>query len=154
MLRLTQHKSLSRNFIRSIGTSKTRFVCSSSKLYKETSISSSDSANEIQPTLKVFNQAPNHPTIWSETQQPKEIAMSGPRFEQTALEDQPNPMAAIDLIAQEPVRLISGRKAFCDGGMGDLGHPRVYMNLDNTDTPATCVYCGLRFQQDPQSKHH
>jgi NADH dehydrogenase (ubiquinone) Fe-S protein 6 len=33
-------------------------------------------------------QAPNRQGIWSRSQQPREIAMSGPRFEQTIIEDQ------------------------------------------------------------------
>ena len=33
-------------------------------------------------------QSPNRKSIWSRSQQPREKAMSGPRFEQTILEDQ------------------------------------------------------------------
>jgi hypothetical protein len=33
-------------------------------------------------------QAPNYKGIWSRSQQPREIAMSGPRFEQSIMEDQ------------------------------------------------------------------
>lgn len=33
-------------------------------------------------------QAPNRQTIWSRSQQPREKAMVGPRFEQTIMEDQ------------------------------------------------------------------
>jgi len=33
-------------------------------------------------------QAPNRKTIWSRSQQPREKAMVGPRFEQTIMEDQ------------------------------------------------------------------
>ena len=33
-------------------------------------------------------QAPNRKGIWSRSQQPRELAMTGPRFEQTILEDQ------------------------------------------------------------------
>lgn len=42
--------------------------------------------------------------------------MRGPRFEQTVMELQPFPQAAIDLIHKEPIRLVSGRVATCDGG--------------------------------------
>lgn len=34
------------------------------------------------------SQAPNRKGIWSRSQQPREIAMTGPRFEQTIFEDQ------------------------------------------------------------------
>lgn len=33
-------------------------------------------------------QAPNYKGIWSRSQQPREVAMSGPRFEQSIIEDQ------------------------------------------------------------------
>lgn len=42
--------------------------------------------------------------------------MVGARFEQTDERFQPKPLAAIELIAQEPIRLVEGRVACCDGG--------------------------------------
>lgn len=42
--------------------------------------------------------------------------MVGPRFEQTAEAFQPRPLAAIELIAEEPIRLVEDRVASCDGG--------------------------------------
>lgn len=42
--------------------------------------------------------------------------MVGPRFEQTAEAFQPRPLAAIELIAEEPIRLVESRVASCDGG--------------------------------------
>jgi NADH dehydrogenase (ubiquinone) Fe-S protein 6 len=33
-------------------------------------------------------QAPNYKGVWSRSQQPREVAMSGPRFEQSIIEDQ------------------------------------------------------------------
>ena len=38
----------------------------------------------------------------------------------------------------------------CDGGGGALGHPKVYINLDDGE-PHGCIYCGLRFQLDPKA---
>lgn len=45
--------------------------------------------------------------------------MVGPRFEQTAEQFQPRPLAAIDLIAQEPVIKVNARVVSCDGGEGE-----------------------------------
>lgn len=42
--------------------------------------------------------------------------MTGPRFEQTAQQYQPRPLAAIELIAEVPIRLVQSRTARCDGG--------------------------------------
>ena len=33
----------------------------------------------------------------------------------------------------------------CDGGGGALGHPKVYINLDQPG-PHACIYCGLRYE--------
>lgn len=42
--------------------------------------------------------------------------MVGPRFEQTAEAYQPRPLAAIELIQEEPIRMVHARRAVCDGG--------------------------------------
>ncbi|KAL7754383.1 hypothetical protein RI367_000364 [Sorochytrium milnesiophthora] len=81
--------------------------------------------------------------------QHKQVAVRSPRFEQTDMQRQPNPTPAIDLIAQEPVRHVNKRIAVCDGGGGPTGHPRVYINLDQSGSHA-CGYCGIRFEQE----HH
>ena len=67
-------------------------------------------------TPKELWQAPNHPSTWSRGQNPRPHAMSGPRFEQTDLRFQAAPFAAIDAVAQDPIRLVDGRRATCDGG--------------------------------------
>ncbi|GAA5826086.1 hypothetical protein JCM3770_000982 [Rhodotorula araucariae] len=95
-------------------------------------------------------QAPNRPTTWSKSQAARTEAMVGPRFEQTSELFQPRPLAAIELIQDEPIRLVEGRKAACDGGGGALGHPRIFINLDKPG-PHSCTYCGIRYQQDD---HH
>ncbi|KAE9408083.1 hypothetical protein BT96DRAFT_849679 [Gymnopus androsaceus JB14] len=97
----------------------------------------------------VGTQAPNYPTTWSENQRTRPTGGSGPRFEQTTMELQPNPLSAMALIADEPIRVVEGRKAVCDGGGGPLGHPKIYINLDRPG-PRPCGYCGLRFEQ----RHH
>ncbi|KAK7206437.1 ubiquinone oxidoreductase 20 kd subunit [Myxozyma melibiosi] len=94
-------------------------------------------------------QAPNRKETWAPSQRPRSEAMQGPRFAQHNLATQPQPYAAIDLIAQEPVRFIEENIAVCDGGRGVQGHPKVFINLDQ-DGPNTCTYCGLRYQM----KHH
>ncbi|KFY65102.1 hypothetical protein V496_02847 [Pseudogymnoascus sp. VKM F-4515 (FW-2607)] len=94
-------------------------------------------------------QEPNRATTWSRSQKTRELAMSGPRFEQTIVELQPAPAAAIELIHQQPVRWIHERTVECDGGGGPLGHPRVFINLDKPEI-CTCTYCGLPFANE----HH
>ena len=72
-----------------------------------------DSKSEVAVDV---HQAPNYPTTWSTSQRPRPGLQSGPRFEQTDMSFQPNPLSAMELIAQEPIRLTQGRKAACDGG--------------------------------------
>ncbi|KAE8383759.1 zinc-finger domain-containing protein [Aspergillus bertholletiae] len=92
-------------------------------------------------------QAPNRARTWAASQQPREKAMTGPRFEQTDMELQPQPYAAIELIHKQPVRWTKKRVVSCDGGGGPLGHPRIYINTDKPEI-ATCGYCGLPFAHE------
>ncbi|PVI04303.1 NADH-ubiquinone oxidoreductase [Periconia macrospinosa] len=94
-------------------------------------------------------QSPNRQGIWSTSQQPREVAMRGPRFEQTIFEDQPRPYAAIELIHRQPVRWTKDRVVSCDGGGGPLGHPKVFINVDKPQI-CPCEYCGLPFANE----HH
>lgn len=61
-------------------------------------------------------QSPNFANTWSTSQRPRPQAHSGPRFEQTIMELQPNPLSAMEMINREPIRVVHGRKAVCDGG--------------------------------------
>ncbi|KAJ3484052.1 hypothetical protein NLI96_g5900 [Meripilus lineatus] len=87
----------------------------------------------------ITQQAPNYPTTWSTSQRPRPQAASGPRFEQTAMELQPTPLSAMEMISREPIRVVEGRKAVCDGGGGPLGHPKIFINLDKPG-PQPCGY--------------
>ena len=43
---------------------------------------------------------------------------------------------------------VDNRSVTCDGGGGALGHPRVFLAIDQSDQ-VDCPYCGLRFVYDP-----
>ncbi|KIY72829.1 hypothetical protein CYLTODRAFT_8633 [Cylindrobasidium torrendii FP15055 ss-10] len=86
------------------------------------------------------SQAPNYAAPWSANQRPRPGPQSGPRFEQTEWATQPNPLSAMQLVDNEPIRIVHGRKAVCDGGNGALGHPKVFINLDKPGPRA----CGPR----------
>ncbi|KAF9231707.1 ubiquinone oxidoreductase 20 kd subunit [Melanogaster broomeanus] len=111
------------------------------------------------PQSSVAAQSPNYPTTWSTSQKPRPAAFSGARFEQTVLELQPQPLSAMELIANEPIRVVHGRKAVCDGGGGPLGHPKIFINLDHPGprpcgySPSRRCYSGLRFEQAPHHGH-
>ncbi|KAF1829232.1 NADH-ubiquinone oxidoreductase [Decorospora gaudefroyi] len=94
-----------------------------------------------------ITQAPNYKGIWSRSQNPRSVGMSGPRFEQSIMEDQPRPYAAIELIHKQPVRWTHDRTVSCDGGGGPLGHPRIFINTDKPQI-CWCTYCGLPFAHE------
>ncbi|KAL0640109.1 hypothetical protein Q9L58_000937 [Maublancomyces gigas] len=98
----------------------------------------------LEAERKRHMQAPNRPTTWSRSQRPRELGMVGPRFEQTIIERQPAPYAAIELIHQQPVRWSEKRVVVCDGGGGAHGHPRIFINVDKPEI-VPCGYCGLPF---------
>jgi len=83
---------------------------------------------------------------------PRDLAMSGPRFEQTIIEAQPAPYAAIDLIHKQPVRWVDGKGVACDGGGGPLGHPRIFINVDKPQV-CWCTYCGLPYAKKEHKKY-
>ncbi|KAF9044545.1 hypothetical protein BDZ89DRAFT_1059023 [Hymenopellis radicata] len=116
-------------------------------------LSSTSAPPTTTTSAPVAAQSPNYPTTWSQNQNTRPAAQSSPRFEQTVMETQPNPLSAMQLIADEPIRMVSGRKAVCDGGSGPLGHPKIFINLDQPG-PRACGYCGLRFEQAPHHHHH
>ncbi|KAF9954515.1 hypothetical protein BGZ72_004547 [Mortierella alpina] len=113
----------------------------------------SSSAIVAQNVRADLKQAANRDSTWSENQVEKKLAFRGPRFENTDIDAQPQPKAAIELIAEEPIRMVEGRRARCDGGGGALGHPAVWINLDRAGAHA-CGYCGIRFEQKPHHHHH
>ena len=127
--------------------------------------SSAVTKKEDVPLPTTQQQSPNYPSTWSTSQRPRPGFASGPRFEQTAMDLQPNPLSAMELIAKEPIRVVHGRKAVCDGGIytscllspvtipliqfilggGPLGHPKIYINLVG-------VAANHMFLSPPQSK--
>lgn len=78
--------------------------------------------------LAIKKQAPNRAATWSESQRPREEAMTGPRFTGIDILSQPQPLAAIELLKQQPVTKVQARNVACDGG-DLLGHPKVFINL-------------------------
>lgn len=61
-------------------------------------------------------QSPNKAETWSESQNPRDLAMRGPRFEQVNYDLQPLPLSAMEMISREPIRLTTKRIIECDGG--------------------------------------
>ncbi|RVD80405.1 uncharacterized protein DFL_008302 [Arthrobotrys flagrans] len=110
-----------------------------------TTTTGASAANATVDILELqASQAPNRKQTWARSQMPRGEAMVGPRFEQTDLALQPRPMAAIELIHEEPVRFVHEHVVVCDGGGGPLGHPKIYINVDKPEV-VPCGYCGLPF---------
>jgi NADH dehydrogenase (ubiquinone) Fe-S protein 6 len=119
------------------------------RLYSSNPVAPAASVPAEAKQQAVAPQSPNRAAAWSTSQSPRPAGQSGPRFEQTVMELQPNPLSAMELLANEPVLLVDGRRAICDGGgstqlrhgdsdvrpnhffkgSGPLGHPKIYINL-------------------------
>eukprot|EP00090_Calanus_glacialis_P034194 TRINITY_DN5722_c0_g1_i6.p1 TRINITY_DN5722_c0_g1~~TRINITY_DN5722_c0_g1_i6.p1 ORF type:complete len:133 (-),score=31.08 TRINITY_DN5722_c0_g1_i6:104-472(-) len=84
-------------------------------------------------------------------QQFDEADQRNARFAVTGLKKEVNTQWAVDLIAAIPPTVVTKRVVSCDGGGGALGHPKIYINLDQSG-PQSCNYCGLRFELD--HAHH
>lgn len=39
----------------------------------------------------------------------------------------------------------------CDGGGGPLGHPKVYLHIDEDSAEVTCPYCSRRYVYAPSA---
>ncbi|KAH7162663.1 hypothetical protein B0J13DRAFT_536653 [Dactylonectria estremocensis] len=107
-------------------------------------------ADESKPVET--NQAPNRVGVWSRSQKPRAVAMTGPRFEQTDFSLQPQPQSAIELIHKQPVTWTHDRIVACDGGGGPSGHPRIFINTDKAEI-ASCNYCGIPYANEHHRKH-
>ena len=101
------------------------------------------------PPVEAPPQAPNKAERWSTMQAPRPAAASRPRFEQTDMSLQPRPLSAMQMVSEDSIRIVHGRKAVCDGGEcpvaifrvyntgsmpsfsggGPLGHPKIFINL-------------------------
>ena len=43
---------------------------------------------------------------------------------------------------------VDSKSVACDGGAGQLGHPRVFLAIDR-DNQVVCPYCGQLFAYEP-----
>ncbi|KAK1781657.1 zinc-finger domain-containing protein [Copromyces sp. CBS 386.78] len=150
--RLRAAQQLSRQCARS-------FTTSGRQLYSSSTVPAPEKRDgektvEITPTepAAVVKQAPNRAEVWSRSQKPRSEAMTGPRFEQTNFDLQPQPYSAMELIHKQPVKWVHERIVACDGGGGPAGHPKIYINTDKPEI-ATCNYCGLPFANEHNRKH-
>ncbi|KAH9898900.1 hypothetical protein F4778DRAFT_782500 [Xylariomycetidae sp. FL2044] len=114
--------------------------------------SEEESLGVVENEERGLSQAPNRKEIWSRSQRPRAKAMTGPRFEQTDFDLQPQAPAAIELIHKQPVRWTHDRVVACDGGGGPAGHPRVFINVDKPEI-SPCGYCGLPFANEHHREH-
>lgn len=116
------------------------------------SVSCLSDACEVIPSEHI-KQAPNRESTWSASQRSRdEIIKNDLRFVGKDLSKQPQPFAAIDLIAKVPIMKVAGNIAVCHGTDFEQGHPKVYINLDKPGVHS-CGYCGLRYEMDPDHHH-
>ncbi|KAH6998465.1 hypothetical protein BKA56DRAFT_567749 [Ilyonectria sp. MPI-CAGE-AT-0026] len=132
---------------RAFTTSARQLEAAVTKSTTETAPAAADETKSVEA-----NQAPNRVGVWSRSQKPRAVAMTGPRFEQTDFSVQPRPQSAIELIHKQPVRWTHDRIVACDGGGGAGGHPRIFINTDKAEI-ASCNYCGIPYANEHHRKH-
>ncbi|KAB5570818.1 hypothetical protein GE09DRAFT_1055601 [Coniochaeta sp. 2T2.1] len=152
-------------FIRQLASSRRGFAVSARQLEAKAShpnpgpetkapAVTTDATPQVTPgaVQQEVLQAPNRSEIWSRNQRPRSEAMTGPRFEQTDFDLQPQPYSAMELVHKTPVRWTHDRVVACDGGGGPTGHPKIYINTDKPEI-AVCGYCGAPFAHEHSRKH-
>ncbi|KPM40633.1 hypothetical protein AK830_g5921 [Neonectria ditissima] len=132
---------------RAFATSARQLEAVVTKPATETAPAAADESKSVD-----INQAPNRTGVWSRSQRPRSVAMTGPRFEQTDFSVQPQPKSAMELIHKQPVRWTHDRIVACDGGGGPSGHPRIFINTDKAEI-ASCNYCGLPYANEHHREH-
>ena len=48
---------------------------------------------------------------------------------------------------------VTGVRVACDGGGGALGHPRVWLTLDEATRQVRCPYCSRLYVEDKGDEH-
>ncbi|KAK3939920.1 hypothetical protein QBC46DRAFT_386614 [Diplogelasinospora grovesii] len=150
-MRLRAAHRLTRQCARSLSTTARQLDSASTPTATTAHTQTTPQVTEGKAPVEL-KQAPNRAEVWSRSQRPRSMAMTGPRFEQTDFEKQPQPYAAIELIHQQPVRWTHDRIVACDGGGGPAGHPKIFINTDKPEI-ATCNYCGLPFANEHHREH-
>ena len=107
-----------------------RSCCNQNKFFGNKSISETSKLEKSEITRG--KEPATLSKTWSQKQMPKYLALRGARFETVDITKQPNPAAAIDLIAKVPVIEVHENIVACDGGGDKLGHPKVFINLVNS----------------------
>ncbi|KIY52712.1 hypothetical protein FISHEDRAFT_34616 [Fistulina hepatica ATCC 64428] len=128
-------RALSSAVCRNIARSSVRAASTSASA--STPASPPTTASVPKEELAEPPQAPNYATKWTADQRPRPGLGASARFEQVNMAFQPAPLSAMAMIAEEPIRMVHSRKAVCDGGSGPLGHPKIYINLDQPG-PKAC----------------
>lgn len=47
---------------------------------------------------------------------------------------------------KQEVTIVNERHVSCDGGQGELGHPKVYLEIKKGVEKIDCPYCGKTFE--------
>lgn len=100
---------------------------------------------------KIWKQSPNYQGTWTKSQREKDEIFNDVRWIDINRDEQPNPLSARKLVEEESITMIKGNVVSCCGfkeGEEDkrLGHPVIFINLDNRECHHSCGYCGRKFK--------
>lgn len=137
---------VARRFVATATKTKTATETKAQEEATSTALSKEDPLDVIPSSS--YQQAPNRAETWSHSQRSREeIYKTDPRFVGKDLSKQPQSLAAIELIKQQPISFVHGNIAVCHGTDFMQGHPKIYINLDK-DKAHTCGYCGARYARE------
>ncbi|OAQ84488.1 NADH:ubiquinone oxidoreductase subunit [Purpureocillium lilacinum] len=139
-------------FARTLRVAPRAFSTSSRYLEAAASVPATAKTETAVEEAREIGQAPNRVDVWSRSQKPRTTAMTGPRFEQTDFNVQPQPLSAMEMVHKVPVQWTHSRVVACEGGGGPAGHPRIFINTDKPEI-AVCNYCGTPFANEHHRKH-
>ena len=46
---------------------------------------------------------------------------------------------------KDNIKLFKSKKIYCDGGIEDSGHPRIFLIINENENSVSCPYCGKLF---------
>lgn len=94
-----------------------------------------------------WTQSPNSKGPWTQSQRDKGDVFDDVRWIEINKDEQPNPLSARKLVEEKGITMVMGNKVSCFGSNdGRLGHPAIFINLDNKERYHSCGYCGRKYQ--------
>jgi len=54
-------------------------------------------------------------------------------------------MSKVKMNKKDNIKVIKSKKIYCDGGIEDSGHPKIFLVISENEDSISCPYCGKKF---------